>query len=133
MSPPSLSFSYSQAGLHPWLDAQHRRYFLARDEHKVRSPSSFLCLEKRPRTDPPGLRRSQKIVAICILAQIAHDSYQIKHAVTFVRLGKKLSRDLGSELVADASVSPCFLPLRPPLPLYSPTHPAAPPKASSGT
>lgn len=27
----------------------------------------------------------QKIVAICILAEIAHDSYQIKHAVTFVR------------------------------------------------
>ncbi|GAA5824205.1 hypothetical protein JCM11251_001566 [Rhodosporidiobolus azoricus] len=46
------------AGLHPWLDAQHRRYFLARDEHK-------------------------KIVAICVLASIAHDSYQIKHAVTF--------------------------------------------------
>lgn len=49
-----------QAGLLPWLDAQHRRYFLARDEHK-------------------------KIVAICVLAAIAHDSYQIKHAVTFVR------------------------------------------------
>ncbi|GAA5851332.1 hypothetical protein JCM8547_004210 [Rhodosporidiobolus lusitaniae] len=46
------------AGLLPWLDAQHRRYFLARDEHK-------------------------KIVAVCILASIAHDSYQIKHAVTF--------------------------------------------------
>ncbi|GAA5916580.1 hypothetical protein JCM6882_002549 [Rhodosporidiobolus microsporus] len=46
------------AGLHPWLDAQHRRYFIARDEHK-------------------------KIVAICVLASLAHDSYQIKHAVTF--------------------------------------------------
>ncbi|GAA6027302.1 hypothetical protein JCM8097_002574 [Rhodosporidiobolus ruineniae] len=46
------------AGLHPWLDSPHRRYFLARDEHK-------------------------KIVAICVLAAIAHDSYQIKHAVTF--------------------------------------------------
>ncbi|GAA5943909.1 hypothetical protein JCM3775_002274 [Rhodotorula graminis] len=46
------------AGLLPWLDAQHRRYFLARDEHK-------------------------KVVAICVLASIAHDSYQIKHAVTF--------------------------------------------------
>ncbi|BGP55327.1 hypothetical protein JCM8202_002173 [Rhodotorula sphaerocarpa] len=46
------------AGLHPWMDAQHRRYFLARNEHG-------------------------KIVAICILAEIAHDSYQIKHAVTF--------------------------------------------------
>ncbi|GAA6002367.1 hypothetical protein JCM10207_001084 [Rhodosporidiobolus poonsookiae] len=46
------------AGLHPWLDSQHRRFFIARDEHK-------------------------KIVAICVLASIAHDSYQIKHAVTF--------------------------------------------------
>ncbi|BGP16012.1 hypothetical protein JCM10213_005437 [Rhodosporidiobolus nylandii] len=46
------------AGLLPWLDAPHRRYFLARDEHK-------------------------KIVSICVLAAIAHDSYQIKHAVTF--------------------------------------------------
>jgi len=46
------------AGLLPWLDAQHRRYFIARDEHK-------------------------KIVAVCILASIAHHSYQVKHAVTF--------------------------------------------------
>ncbi|GAA5932977.1 hypothetical protein JCM1841_003859 [Sporobolomyces salmonicolor] len=46
------------AGLLPWLDAAHRRYFIARDEHK-------------------------KIVAICVLAAIAHESYQIKHAVTF--------------------------------------------------
>lgn len=46
------------AGLHPWMDVQHRRYFLARNEHG-------------------------KIVAICVLAQLAHDSYQIKHAVTF--------------------------------------------------
>jgi len=29
----------AQAGLLPWLDAQHRRYFIARDEHKVRSVS----------------------------------------------------------------------------------------------
>ncbi|GAA5977629.1 hypothetical protein JCM11641_006880 [Rhodosporidiobolus odoratus] len=46
------------AALLPWLDAQHRRFFLARDENK-------------------------KLVAICVLASIAHDSYQIKHAVTF--------------------------------------------------
>ncbi|GAA5928480.1 uncharacterized protein JCM15063_003890 [Sporobolomyces koalae] len=46
------------AALLPWLDAKHRRYFIARDEHK-------------------------KIVAVCILAAIAHDSYQVKHAVTF--------------------------------------------------
>lgn len=29
-------------------------------------------------------KKKQKIVAICVLAQLAHDSYQIKHAVTFV-------------------------------------------------
>ncbi|GAA5959950.1 hypothetical protein JCM3765_000657 [Sporobolomyces pararoseus] len=46
------------AGLLPWLDAQHRRFFIARDEHK-------------------------KIVAICVLAKVAHDSYSVKHAVTF--------------------------------------------------
>ncbi|GAA5909868.1 uncharacterized protein JCM6883_003120 [Sporobolomyces salmoneus] len=46
------------ADLLPWLDSQHRRYFIARDEH-------------------------QKIVAICVLASIAHQSYSVKHAVTF--------------------------------------------------
>lgn len=108
-----------QAGLHPWLDAQHRRYFIARDEHKVRLSLRFPA--GGILTDSPW-DAVQKIVAVCILAQIAHDSYQIKHAVTFVRREASL-RD--ARLVR----TPC---LRPSLPC-SPTRPAAPRKASSAT
>ncbi|GJN89270.1 hypothetical protein Rhopal_002249-T1 [Rhodotorula paludigena] len=64
------------AGLLPWLDAQHRRYFLARDEHK-------------------------KIVAICVLAAIAHDSYQIKHAVTFPEAPHGVSEGLLGHVIRE--------------------------------
>lgn len=38
--------SRRQAGLLPWLDAQHRRYFIARDEHKVSISIELLtCLK----------------------------------------------------------------------------------------
>lgn len=80
-----------QAGLLPWLDSQHRRYFIARDEHKV-----------RPREESSASRRrltfalEQKIVAICVLASIAHQSYSVKHAVTFVSVAIVISSSTGT-------------------------------------